>query len=341
MSFILAKAPREMVNAGALRRLQDLTRLLPEAMSSYYLECRLSADCDQVDLMGCVRASDGGRQLLKSEMLRNSQFTDSPGWKPVAEFWSRWCEPGSLFYQLIPHVWLSFDLDHFASSEPAPCLLICMDSHYASRDARYPSNPIGASQFHDLTGTIIESLMGRRPSALLSATLRSCHSCLPAGGRVIHMSVMLTRTPQYCKLDISLPRSGLHQYLSDIAWSGSPAEIDALMSRYCVNDEQIWFQLVVQESVAPTLELELHFDDSDESQSKYRRLLDELVDAGLCTSDKRCALRQWPGRSRVVSPGEKWPSRWNRLTDVKIVQAQDRALSAKGYLGFMRDSSLF
>ena len=341
LAFIRTRAPRALMTSEALSRLEALTPLLPDGISAHYLECRLAAGNNQVDVMGCLRGWDGGRKGLRNHLLRSEPLLESPSWKAIDQFCASWSAPGSPLFETIPHVWLAFDLDGAESPNPAPCVLLCLDWHHFDKVPPWPPKVITASQLRLVTGAVFEILLRRRPGNSQTASLMSCRDSLPNGGQLNHMSVMLTRSPQICKLDISLPKVGLHRYLTCIDWPGSLPEVSALVSDFCADLERINFQLVVGESVAPTLELELNFDESTESHERYRLLVDQLCDAGLCATAKRDALREWPGRFRVISPGHTWPTTWTTWTDVKIVHATDRAPFAKGYLGLRSSSSIF
>jgi hypothetical protein len=342
MALIRARAPSVLVAAEAFSRLEALAPLLPDVMSSYYLECRLAANSGQVDLMGCVRASDGGRERLTSHLLRCKQYQEHPIWKSVTDFCTSWSEPGSPLYDLVPHVWLAFDLDGSSSSTRGPCLLLCTDPDYLDGTAQPKrSDTTTALQFRLLTDAVFNTLLKRYPDNSQRLILWSCHDLLPPGGRLIHLSMMLTRSSQTCKLNISMPKAEIVQYLRCIHWSGSIIEIGALLSRFCADNQWIKLQLVICESLAPTIELELHFDESQESQERYRALLDRMCESGLCSTEKREALRRWSGRFRLISPGQEWPTQWTTWTDVKIVHWRDHALFAKAYLGFMPSFSIF
>jgi hypothetical protein len=62
-------------------------------------------------------------------------------------------------------------------------------------------------------------------------------------------------------------------------------------------------------------------------------LLEQCVLTGLCTPEKREALLTWPGSFRALFPGEKWPARFRKWLDVKIVYQPNQPLEAKGFLG--------
>jgi len=342
LPFVRAHVPAALTTPDALSRVQELLSFLPDAFSSYYLECRLSADSDQVDLMGCVRGTDGGRERLAQHLKSREAKPQLAAWGSVARLCESWSTPGSLLYRLLPHIWLAFDLDDRLPSLKSPCVLHCLDQQYfrRPRDAALPARLV-SFQFDLLFHALFERLLEGPQNVLQERNLRSCQDLLPPAGRLIHLSLMLGRSPQACKVNISLPKKELGGYLTRVGWPGSHVELDSVVSRFCLGDEPIKFQLTVGESIAPLFELELHFDNSAQWQPRYHLLLEHIRETGYCAVAKYNALREWPGRYALTLPGQQWPTNWATWTDIKIVLTSNHKPSAKAYLGFMPDVSLF
>jgi hypothetical protein len=340
IAFVQSRDVGALFTTEAFSRLEMLTERLPEAMASYYLECRLGGDCDQVDLMGCVRSSDRGRESLNQYLHSDARFGNQQAWELVKEFCRSWSTPESPVHELIPHLWLSFDLVESSQAFLSPNLLICVDPARFFDGRPWRSSRLTDDEFRMLASVIFEKLLRRNASSGERRTLRLCHEVLQAGEQLAHISVMLSRNPVACKIDVALPPTALLSYLARVNWPGSVSTLKTLLSRFCYGRDQIAFQLVLGESVAPTIELELHFDDSTDSQGPYRLLLESLRESGLCTEAKMTALSQWRGQFRLPSPGEKWPTRWRAWTDLKIVQAANCEITAKGYIGLASSSSL-
>jgi hypothetical protein len=341
IAFVRNRHVSTLVTPRAFAKLEALADWLPDAMSSYYLECRLTGDHDQVDLMGCIRAWDGGRQNLKDHLLQNRQYRGRRIWESVSDLCVDWSARRSSTHELIPHLWLSFDLDDHSWLNPAPCLLMCLDQSRFPDGRDQRSSMLTARELRLLSDSIFETLLGRPTTKEERATIESCRDSLLPGEQLAHMSVMLSREPIAQKIDISMPTAGVHRYLERVNWTGSLQTLDKLISRLCPEYERVGFQLVIGESLAPTIELELHFDNSNESRERYCVLVDRLSDAGLCAKEYEDDLKRWPGQFRLPSPGNKWPTRWRTWMDVKIVQARNCSVAAKAYLGLAPSTSLF
>ena len=340
IAFIRSRAPSALVTPEALARLEILANRLPDAMSSYYLECRLAANFEQVDLMGCVSAADGGRELLRSHLLRDERFHVHPVWSAVARFCAAWSEPGTVLFDLVPHVWLAFDVDESYSWERGPCILLCLDPKYPDGTARLQQfDQIKTLQTRLFTDPAFVSWL-KECGRLLTSRLVSFHDLLPSSAQLLHLSLMLSRSPQLWKLNILLPKVELLPYLSRISYGRFDLGVCGVLSQFAGEREWIKFQIVVNENVAPALEIELHFDESNSFQQQYRGVLDRLCQANLCSQEKKEALRSWPGRVRVAGPGKQWPTRWTTWTDIKIAYQPEYLTSVKAYLGFMPSSSV-
>jgi hypothetical protein len=345
MAFARARAPRALVTAEAFTRIEVLANDLPDVMSSYYFECRLDSHCNQVDLLGCVGAVDGGRDVLTAHLLQWGQCQSDPIWKLVTEFCVTWSDPRSPMHALVPHIWLAFDLRESESSgsPSAPCLLLRVVPAPSNGAAasQLPRTARDAQQFRQLIDALFDILPKEPSGNTRRKALQACYDLLPAKGHIVHVSLMLKRNPQTCKLNILLPKAQLVHYLTRVGMRDSTPEISAFIGRFAPAHERLKLQLVVNESVAETLELEFHFDESKDSQQRYAALLSELCTSGLCSSEKMDALRRWPGRFGLAAPGERWPTQWSTWTDLKITYQAEAAISAKGYLGFAPRSSVF
>jgi hypothetical protein len=341
MAFVRSRDVDDLITPRAYSRLLELENWLPEALPSYYLECRLAPESDQVDLMGCVHAWDGGRAELQSRLAHNERLKSHPIWRSIWKLCRKWSSSGSSLHQMIPHLWLSFDIDERSFTDPAPCLLLCLDQSRFVGSNAHGSSMLSAQKLGLLNDDIFELVLGRRPTGIEKGSLESCRDALLSGEQLAHMSMMLTRRPIARKIDISMQASGVLPYLARIDWPGSILGLEKLMSHYCPEFEKVGFQLVVGDSPAATIELELHFDYSSQSQSRYKRLVEKMSYSGICTKEKKTALLRWPGQFSVRLPGEQWHTRWRTWTDVKITLTRGGDFSAKAYLGLSPSASIF
>ncbi len=346
LAIIEPHLPLHLISVEAFSRVKELAGRLPESMSSYYLECRLAAHTPQVDFLSCVTASDAGRESLlqghgmKADLLE--VFSGHPVWSRIRDFCSHWAVPSSSLYEQVPHLWLEFDLDAPLPLVPLPCLLFCLDPAYFKRRAPGQlGNCLSAQQYQQVMNTVLPILLERPVSSSTRKQLFACFDFLPAGGQLIHASVMLSRQPPTFKLNIAVPKNRLLDYLQQIGWTGSLSELDAILSTFCPSASSLKFQLTIGNVMAPKIDFEFHFDSASREDHRLQVLLDQAVINGLCTPEKREALLTWPGSFRKMFCHHSWPTRLYKWVDIKIVYHFGRSLEAKGYLGFMPGSSIF
>jgi hypothetical protein len=313
-------------------------------MSSYYLECRLSAEANQVDFLASA-LSDEGREILAGINLKTDLpdvVLENPLWGRIRDFFKYWAEPTSPLYEQVPMIWLEFD----KVSEPLPAVLLpnacfCLSPEYVQRRI---DNHLSPQQYRKLTQTTLERLIDRPLSPQTKRNLFACFDLLPPGGCVIHISAMLARHPPTLKVYGCVPRERLLSYLTYLGWTGSITEIDKIISTFCPALDPIFIDLTVGDTIASRIGLafsQLHLGYLPRSDPKWSGLLEQWVKSGLCAPEKCEELLNWPGSSRVIFRGEAWPARLDRWLDLKIVYQSRQPLEAKGYLGFMPRFSLF
>lgn len=345
LAIVEPRLPGPLISEPAFTLIKDFADVLPNAISSYYLECRLAADRPQVDLLACVKAANRGREILREYAttvdLPPRSLTGSC-WSRVRDFCTRWAEPRSSLHKQVSHIWLEFDGEASPTKVPSPNLLLCLDPEYFEKYARRQRpNSFTAQQYWRVTSSAFTMLLPRRVSPLTQKNLFSCFALLPPEGYVIHTSVMFARQPSTLKLNIAVPKEHLLGYLRRLDWQGSLAAVETLLSTYCACTDRVKFQLTIGNSLSPSFELEFHFDDREQDRLNPRFVLDQLVENELCTLEKRDAFLTWAGSFRETFSHRSWPTRFYKWVDVKIIYHPEHPLQAKGYLGFMPSLSIF
>ena len=334
--------PQPLVPPEAFRPMTTLAGLLPDVMTSYYLECRLAPEQAQVDVLVCT-TTPAVTSLHQNTLSGMSGFpAEDPVWRRVDQFCAQLAEPDSGLAKRIPHFWLAFDGAELVRALPRPCVLVCLDPDYFTRHA----DPAHLNTMTDQTyqDTIDKALGALLPDSLTARqrqNLLSCAAHLPPGGQIIHLSVMLARTPNVVRLNITVPREQLIPYLQAVDWTGDFASLASLLTTYCVFPGRVKIQLTIGETIRPRIDLEFHCPGALSDDTRWQALLASVVDAGLGASDKCDALQSWPGSLRGTFPGRRWPTRFQKWVDLKIIAHETASLEAKAYLGFMPNNSIF
>lgn len=327
--------PPSLVSTAELRRIEQVGWILPDAASSFYLECYLGQPSDRVDLLACVTASGGGRERLKAGMDRSEPL---PLGSRIAALTAEWARRGSALHRCVPHLWLAFDLAK-DKEVPEPNVLACLLGEYFSRPSIMPrSGIISKQEYLGVISSCAELLPGSPHSPQVNTTLTHCYDSIPPSGTLLHLSIMFSRIPAVYKINLVLPTQLISEYLTAIQWPGEFSLVRNLFLELAPLPEHLKFQLTIDRLVQPSIEFEFHFDHSP--AAGYRKLLDWALDNKMCTDEQRLRLLSWPGSFRTLRNGHSWPTRWYKWADLKLVYRPCLLPAAKAYLGFMPGMSI-
>jgi hypothetical protein len=344
--------PGHLADPVVLARIGECARCLPELFSSYYLEYRLRDGDPRVDLLASIaapaRASRAHLDRTRVATELACLETGSPAWERVKRFARAWADPDDRLHAQIPLVWLEFDDMHReAGGAPEPCFHACVDRNYLQHGDGSAASRAGEEGARDVIESLFEALLGQPLPAATSRALHACCERLGPGGRMIHVSVMLSRTPAAIKIYGCVPRQDLHGYLQRIEWPGCKRTLDELLDGFCLPDtvdDTIYFDLALDEHVTPYIGIvfsQMQLGVGDNCDPRRKALLDRLVAGGLCAPDKRDAALAWPGSTRVVHASSSTPARLRRWLDIKLGHRPGLPLEAKAYLGISPVFSLF
>jgi hypothetical protein len=349
LEFIEPHVSGNLVSPTAYSHIKTIANALPDAMSSYYIECRLGPNKTQVDFLMCTTVSDGGREVLAGNN-ETKRLGDAPVenllWCRIYDFFKHWAKPASPLYNQVPMIWLEFDnVNEPPPKMPLPCVMFCVDPEYLEGPRQSSSTGhFNPQKCKSVTQIGCELLLGHALSPQSKQNLFACFDLLPVGGYLIHISVMLPRKPVVLKVYASVPKNQLLKYLTRIGWTGSTADIETILTTFCSSINEVKIDLTVGETIAPKIGIvfsEVPINTPGQNDAGYQNLLDLCVENGLCTAEKRDSLIDWPGFSRNLFTNYTWPTRFSRWVDIKIVYQPEHPLEAKGYLGFMPYFSFF
>lgn len=344
--------PGHLADPAVLARIGECARCLPELFSSYYLEYRLRDGDPRVDLLASIAAPAHAGRAHRERARVAAELAglqaDSPAWERVKRFARAWADPEDRLHAQVPLVWLEFDDMHRdAGGAPEPCFHACVDRGYLQHGDTSAAPGEGEEGAREVLERLFAVLLGQPLPAATSRALHACCERLRPGGRMIHVSVMLSRTPAAIKLYGVVPRHDLHGYLQRIEWPGCTRTLDALLDGFCLPatiDDTIYFDLALEDDVTPYLGIvfsQMQLGVGENRDPRRAALLDRLVAAGLCTAEKRDAALAWPGSTRVVHARSSTPARLRRWLDIKLGFRPGLPLEAKAYLGISPAFSLF
>lgn len=328
--------PPGLVSPEALRPVLALAGRLPPCASSGF-ECRLGEPTASADFLVNLLPTDGTRAAFAGrhpDARLPEAFLESPVWRRVRDFCLAWEDPDSPLHHEVRDAWLEFDAGEFEAPVPTPGVFF---GHHPGQNAR-----------PDTLRRCLELLRGEERAEPPPALAR-CLEALPGTPRIEQVGMMFSRPTDDVRLCIrGVPPAGLSAGLRRAGWSGDGGELDALVEGLLPFVDEIILDVDVGEEVRPRLGLECILD-RDPSPARWGRWLEHLVAQGLCTPDKRDALRAWPGLSSQRAQPESWPENLvrasqrmpgtqsgfaRRLNHLKLVHQPGRPPEVKAYLAF-------
>lgn len=235
------RAPLALVSPAALDRVIAIASALPAVLDGWGFECRLAAQDTRVDFGALVSAASGGHQsLAQASDPRCARLLNEPAWAAVVRFCRAWAEPGSLLQRFVPFIFLELDGDERQSAIPVPSVFVRLPTPWEV-------NGQGEQVIATLARTALELLRDQPLPAEVLATLAQANDALPAGGRILHVGLLMGRENQI-RLYASIPRAETRRYLSDVGLGDIATDVAALADRYAPSKPiaEIQFELPVR-----------------------------------------------------------------------------------------------
>jgi len=331
--------PPALVTNEDRERLRGICARLPAALSNWvYLECRLAAGTTPVDL--AVNVDHRGRDILAGDYpatTLDNELTSHPAWVRIRALARRWADTGTDLHDAVESLWLEFDAPKVEEGVPVPGVFVDFDHTFLEGMATAAAAPLIVESVAPLLGAAIHASTQRN--------IRRCIANLSENARVIYVGVMLSRaaaddTVRLCV--VGLLRHQLLPYLHSVGWEGEAVTLTDLTTMLASADAAAAEVTIVhldidRVGVRPSVGLEYPFARRSQllGSVSETRLLDCLVERGLCAPSKRDALAQWPGHEFATMAHELWPSLLaRRINHVKLVCGGPRPVEAKAYLCF-------
>lgn len=326
--------PPALVSRETFSRVLALARGLPTPLNLFALECRLGDASNQVDLMaGAVVHPQEAFPCVPNSVVSGLDQRSSLG---LAEFCGRWSEPDSCLPRSVSMVWLAFDLVRSEGGLPPACITFCVDPHLFEGDVSGARVPLARQDYAAVADEGLGLLLGQPLSPGLRENLTTCFDGLPVGGRIVHLSAMLSRPTEVVKVNARVPAAKAETFARRAGWGGARDTLRSVIETFGHGVETIQLDFAMSDLMSP--KLGVGFFDNEVTPASPGAL-DGLVRHGLCTPAKREALLAWSGASRERFAGHASSTAIRRDAFIKI--RADPDLEAKGYLGFYPSFSVF
>lgn len=301
-----------------MARLERLGSFVPCGVHSLGIECRLRAGPHPVDLGAALTRAAGGLDegsLAKERPDIGRALASDPRWRAIARFGERWKERASASRVWIPFVFLEYDAT--GSEPPVPSVFAALDSPTGEAASRGRPELAAAREF-------AEALLGDTFDARSSDGLEQCFDALRGEARILHVAVMLGRSPPSLRLSSWIAESEAGAYFEAIGASAAVEKVERLLALLPERPAYCQLDFDLGPPTAPSVGLGCR----PERPARWRRLLDRLLIEGLCDAAKARAVLRWPGghtRSGVMLRRD--------LSHVKLGCDPGGRLEAKCYLG--------
>ena len=311
LQVVGSRLSEPLFEVQAVTRLYALARALPGDILTV-LEARLGLGSQPVDLSIRLR-SPGEAAHMRGYPLPSH----------LATFLAAWAEPSKLFSP-VRSVWLEFDLGGRRQPFPIPCAKL-----------------EGAVDPEWLTGTVLPALHGRPLESSQQEAVRRCLAALPAPAHLLYAFSLFPRNPAAVRLEFfGLDPAGILEAVRRLSpeTMAAAAEVAPLFTGV----DRIHFSLDLTSEVQSRIGIEGSFARLPEREPRWREVFERLVQAGLCTPEKRDAALAWSGYDTYRTAPEAWPVAAvgrrgfcvRSLSHLKVVCQPDRDPEAKVYLAF-------
>jgi hypothetical protein len=338
LAWMEARAPAELAPAGRLRTLEAVAGKLPAALTHWlYLECRLDARVDAVDLV--FELDWRGRRVLAGGnpgLPPPPAVEEDPVGRRLSGLCREWNRPGTEFGRDLGTIWMEFDDDRHdperGFTTPGVFLKMAPEEEGPEGEARAWSQAL-----HGL-----RTLRGRELDRPVSGALEACRDRLPAEAHAAYLGWFPARSRSTVRLCVADPPDrGIPAYLEALGWGtpGERARLSEVLERLGgpggPEGGVRLLDLDVEDGVRPRIGLEYILDRRAQMEGRIRetRWLEGLSDHAAADPVRLGALERWPGYTMERFPHELWRSvAVRRVNHVKIVFEPGVPLRAKAYL---------
>lgn len=329
-----------LADADALPPLYVMAQGLPPVARGGF-ECRLSAGSPALDLHQVLWRAHGEQHLLVDYLAARDRATRShPAWTSLQRFATWWADAKSDAAEQVDALFLELDAEHDGPAAPSVfCKLGATGGITAAR----------------ATGVVQEILDVLGLPAGTSRLTEVFAVCEARSARITHVGMMLARETRALRINVAVGAAeAVPPFLQAVGWDGDRDVVAREVEWLRDYVDQVVCCLDVDDRLHPHVGLECFIEASAQSQGRWRRFVDALVERGLCDAAKGENLLAfhrlltpvtsavtsavaWPDALIVASlldPDGLFSAFVCRLHHVKLTFIPGRPTAAKGYLGF-------
>lgn len=290
----------------------------------------------------------GDDRIVFENVLKQGNFPKSliqqPEWQQIAAFSEAWAKNESMLKKQVKCFWLEFDMPAVQSEMIIPSVFFGPEkiSQDSAKDLK--------NQFLWLVNDALPLLRGHPLSKEVKQQILHCLEKIPKGASLFQVGTMLSRSTNDVRLYINkIQPSKIISYLNALGWSDEKNIFQTLIEDLERRADRFVLSFdVTSEGIGPRIGLECSFEENRfHEETRWKALFDYLVENGMCLSQKRDALLQYPGVEHPddFSDGVMRPfatvsehldnifsgSLVRYISHVKVVYLPGRPLEAKAY----------
>jgi hypothetical protein len=348
LEVVAPSLPRALVEPEMLARVRELGAALAPVPRCGF-EVRLGGSA-RVDVQQWITTGDGEPERLRDHL-------SELGWRRLDEFLAWWSDSSSSLHREVAELWLELDQPAVRPrrQKPGPAALPPLSVFFG-----FPPEPSTVPGRLAVVETVLDMLLGGSAWSPWRANVRRCFEACPENAFISHVGVMLGRPAPVLRINVKRLGPGrLKGYLQRAGWSdgldggtdeGALDEAAEMMAQLHRLVDHITVGLDVGAHVHPRLGLECGVTGQPPAEPRWAVLLDEFVERGWCTAEKRDALLEWPGSTTPANADAPWPAELihdgllrpqdhfsvftRQLGHVKVTYEPGRSPEAKAYFGF-------
>lgn len=315
------RLPATVVGPDPFRRVADAASYLPaSAIDGVILECRLRRGDSRVDLALSIDRLAEAAPAIDRVAREVAPARDRSTWARIVELMRVW-----------PDVfWFEFDLDVERVTElPLPSMFFRLP--FESVDGQKVL--VADAPAHAVEG--LDRLLGTPLAPAVRTNVIACLTSAPPGVRIHQVGAMLPRGGGRVRLCFYAPSLETAAVFCDQhGCSAEWAAVHAVLAPLQFGPAMILVNFDVAEDVRRKVGIEV-YPRAMPRDVAWRRLLEGLVEAGLCDPGKGADLPGWNGCSvnGAVAAHDGVNLLKRELRHVKIVAEPGMPLEAKVYLG--------
>lgn len=323
------RLPATLIPAAALPRLAHAAALMPDGVSGWGFECRLGEGDDRVDFGALIAAGAGPGALLASAAAPVPTVLRAPAAEPVVDFCRAWSDRGSLLHRSVPFIFLELDCDGPVESR-APSVFVRLPTPWEAP----PDAPLSEHLVLQVARTSLSILRRGRAATAVEAALDHAFATLPAGGRILHVGLLLGRRDE-TRVYASIPRASAAAYLRGVGLGACADGVMEIVNRYDAAKPIAEIQFDLLPGAVPRVGVEIPCQHrvAAERIRRFGAVLDGLVRDDLSAAAKRDALLAWPGLELLEPRRPGWRGMLIReISHLKVVYQPGAPWRAKAYV---------